>query len=878
MKRRILVLLIIGFFISSAPGFPQTSSQGDIRIDTQKRIEENGLTVLVSEMPFSSSVSLYALVKTGSATEGKYSGTGISHFMEHMLFKGTQKREMGAIAKEVQALGGTINATTSFDTTFYTISVPSEKFSRALDILADMIMNSKFDPEQLKLEREVVVSEIRLHKDNPDRFLSELVFGTGYLQHPYKLPVIGYEELLRPLTREDLLDYYHEKYCPNNIIVSVSGNLKSAEVIPRIQKAFKDFPRRREVIRNLPQEPQQISPRYYQEEYPTQLTRMSLSYQGLSVLDPDLFAMDVLSMILGQGETSRLYGDLFKKRKLVHSISAANYTPMDQGLFEIESVLDEKNVPETIRAIQGHIGAVQKNGVSRQELEKSKRQVLSDYLQDLQTPEDVSYNTAYNEALTGDFNFAQKYISGVNQVTNEDIMRVARKYLIEQRQRIVILKPGHKQAQKPQEKIRQTLSEIEKIVLDNGVTLLLKENHTLPLVAMTLAMPGGTRYEPQDLPGLSQLTSQVWIKGTQSRNAEELAQNIESRGMRLGSFSGRNSMGITVQGISEDVDFAVDLLEEFVKSPVFDQKEMIKEKDKIKTAIAARDDDIFRVTAKDLQETLFQGHPFGRDSLGTVQTIERIRRQDILDFYTTLAVPEKIVVSVFGDFSLEDIKDKLKARFSRLQKGSFASKTFPQPAFAQTREKTLHLEKKQAMVMIGFPGVSLGSPERYGVEVLTSILGSSMNSRIFKKVREDIGEAYALGGNFIPSVDTGMIYFYVLTTERSVPKVQDILKHMFKELHEQDVSEQELQETKTYLKGTFLMNLDTISSLAFITSMDEFYGLGYNHYQEYSSGIDKVSPQEIRSLAQKYLDWGKAAVVVSLPKQAPAAIEDKTAK
>ena len=305
-------------------------------INTQKYVLDNGLTVLITDMPNSSAVAVYALVKTGSAMEGKYLGAGISHFMEHMLFKGTDKRPVGAIAREVQAMGGTINATTSFDYTIYVIDAPEGNFDQALDIISDMIVHSKFDPEQITKEREVVFGEIRLYKDRPERMLSDATFRVSYVRHPYRVPIIGYEELLRPLTREDFVEYYKERYVPNNIILSIAGKLDAQDALAKVKEAFKDFPRQREVLRNLPPEPPQVSGRQYEFEYSTQLTRITFAYGGVSVANPDVFALDILALILGHGESSRLYQDLFQKRQLVRSVSASDYTPMDRGVFEID--------------------------------------------------------------------------------------------------------------------------------------------------------------------------------------------------------------------------------------------------------------------------------------------------------------------------------------------------------------------------------------------------------------------------------------------------------------------------------------------------------------------------------------------------------------
>ena len=412
--KRIYSVLVLGIFLfSSLLPIYASPINYSLQIETRKFVLDNGLAVLISEMPNSSVVSLYLLVKTGSVNEGKFLGAGISHFLEHMFFKGTEKRNTGAIANEIQSLGGVINAATSFDSTLYTITVPAKAFDQALDILADMMMHPRFDAQDMEKEGEVILGEMRLYNDRPDRHLSEKVFETDYLQHPYRLPVIGYKELFLKLNRDDLLEYFHQYYVPNNMILSIAGNVSQKDALPKVKEIFKEFARQPYRLRNVPTEPEQVSSRRYEEEYATDLTRMSLSFPGVNVGNHDVFAMDVLATILGQGESSRLYREIFQKKKLVRSITASNFAPLDRGVFEIECSLDGANIENTVASIKEQIDQVRQNGVTAMELKKAKQQVFKQYVLGHQTSADVAYAVASHEALVGDFDFAKKYVEAV---------------------------------------------------------------------------------------------------------------------------------------------------------------------------------------------------------------------------------------------------------------------------------------------------------------------------------------------------------------------------------------------------------------------------------------------------------------------------------
>lgn len=834
---------------------------------TKRYVLDNGLIVLLRHIPNSQEVAIEAVVRAGSVTEGKYLGSGISHFIEHMLFKGTAKRGAGRISEDVRSLGGIINASTSFDYTFYAIELPTGTQTKGLEILTDMLMHPLFDPQQVEKERGVILGEVRLHHDSPQRRVSDLVFQNVYTRHPYRHPIIGYEPLFKMITRDDLLDYYHTHYVPNNMILTVAGDIRVDEVLNWVKELFKDFKPHPYALRNLPVEPPQLSSRRYEEEYPTKIAYLDLVFRGVSLAHQDMFAMDVLAIILGHGESSRLYREVFKNRQLVYSIAASNFTPMDQGVFEVSCALEEKNVDEAIRTIQRQIEIIKKNGVTPSELEKAKRQVLSGFYFGRQTPADIAEDAALNEAFIGDFNFSEKYVQAIKQITGKDIKRVANQYLNEQSLTVVLLKTpsAHKETTgsvSPEKPITT-----QKISLDNGMVILLREDHAQPLVSIRLALRGGLLEETVQTAGLSNLTARLWVQGTSSRPADKIAESSESMGMRLGSFSGRNSLGLSFDFLSPDMNFAISLLEDVVKNPVFPASELAKDKEPIKSGIREREDDVMDVTLKNLKENLFAGHPYSWDELGTLGSIDNLNRQDIAAFYKKLCVPNNMVLSIFGDFDSKKIAAVIKNKFAGLKRQNLNLYSAKEPLPQVIKEKAATLDKEQSVVAVGFRGPSLNSDERYGVELFTSVLGSALSGRIFTKIRDELGRAYTLGGGFTPGIETGTIYFYAATTLEHVEKVKQILLEQIKEIQTNGISAQELEDTKAYLKGTHQMGLITNAALALRGALDELYGLGFDDYTKYNARLDRLSREEILKLAQAYLNLEKAAVVITKSSQ-----------
>jgi zinc protease len=854
-------LILVLFFLT----VPLTSFSYEGK--TAKHVLDSGLTILISEMPASPVVSVYALVKTGSATEGKFLGSGISHFVEHMLFKGTHGLELGEIAGQIQAVGGTINAATSFDYTIYTITVPFDAFDVALKIQADMLMNATMDKEEVEKEREVIFGEIRLYKDNPDRTLSEWTFKNVYLYHPYQHPIIGYEDLLKKITQQDLMEYYKAKYTPNNMVFSIAGNVDEDEALAKVKEVFKDFQRQPEVSRVLASEPQQIAPRRFDGSYPTDLSRLAVCFSGVSVLDKDMYALDLLAKILGDGQSSRLYKEIYKKQNLVYSVNAGNFTPIDRGVFEVEMLLETKNREKAIEALIIEIEQVKAKGVEREELEKVKRQVVTEHVMGQQTSSEVAYAQAFDEAYMGDPHFSDKYVEAVKGVDAAQIQYVAKKYLTRERMTIVSMNPQEKaEVLQSKDALTKTFP-IQKHVLDNGLTVLLREDHTFPVVSMRLSLNGGLRQEPQSLNGLSVLMTNLWLKGSKSFSAEKISQLTESRGILLGSISGKNSFGVGMEFLPEDLKFSLDLLSDLVLNPTFPPKEIPQIKEAMKAAIRSREDSISAKTSIALYQTLFTKHPFRAEEGGTVESVDKISREEIVDFYHRLAAPNNMILAVYGDIDPKEILEDVRKKFSTLKEIDVGLQWFHEPEIDAAREKNQTMDKEQAMVLVGFHGPEFKSEDHEGVEVLSSILGSSFSGRLFNTVREKFGQAYTLGGGYIPSLDTGVISFYVLTTDEKADEVKNLIFQEIQKIRREFVGGKELADMKTYLKGNYKADNQTNSALNFTSSLDELYGLGFERYLSFDERINAVTKEDVLRLAQKYLDPQKSVVVITRPQK-----------
>ncbi|MBL7084723.1 MAG: insulinase family protein [Candidatus Omnitrophica bacterium] len=846
--------------------------------DTRRVVLDNGMVLLLKEKHNLPLVSFSLYVLSGSAQEADFSGSGISHFIEHMVFKGTDKRAVGDVFKEIESCGGNINAFTSYDYTGYKITLPAEFLSAALEVLADMMINATFDEEELEKEREVVLKEIRLSYDDPARRASRLLWENAYSVHPYKYPILGKEDLFKKLTRKDLLGFYQKKYVPNNMILAVVGDLKADEALASIKDAFKDFQKKPIADFKSQPEPEQKSLRKQEEKFTTGLTYLLFGFHSLALTDRDSFALDVLGTILGEGESSRLYESICNKKKLAYSIEAINYTPRQPGLFIISALLEEAQRRRVSSLVLKQIERVKKKKVSEKELEKAKNKIISDILFYNQTIENQAQDLALNEAVAGDFRFTEEYIQKIKQLTQEDILKVANKYLRQDNLSIVALIPRNELAKvNPEETFSQPFlkvgtenlnppaNSVEEYLLDNGIVLLVQENKELPLVSIKAVFKGGLRAEEKDTNGLCNLVANLLDKGTKSKSAEEIAYLVESKGARLSYFSGNNSFGLSLDLISEDFETMLKLMADLLSSPTFPRGEVKRQKEKNLANLRSQEDNIFSSGTRLLKTTLFQKHPFRFLTVGNEESLKKLGRREVVGFYQDFCTGNNMVLSVFGDVEADEVLAKAKEAFANIKKGAApVINPLEEPKIKNVRISSATLNKQQSLVLMGFYGASVFDQERFTLEVICQIL-SQPSGKLFTQIRQKAGLAYALGAYQVLGLDPGYLVISVATTAENVETVKEKILKQLKLLKEEPLSAEELNQAKRAVLVRKLLSRQTNSACALESSLNELYGLGFNYHLGYAKHINRITACDITRCANRYFDLNNYAMVVVGP-------------
>ncbi|HJT80588.1 MAG TPA: pitrilysin family protein, partial [Chthoniobacterales bacterium] len=450
----------------------------------RKWILPNGLTIIVQEDRSAPVASVQAWCATGSVNEDERLGAGMSHILEHMLFKGTKTRFTGAIAQQIQDVGGYINAYTSFDRTVYWIDVPKAGVATALEVLSDAMVNSTLPEDEYIKEQEVIRREFAMGFDDPDRMISQLMFATAYQRHPYRFPVIGDLEIFNQLTRDDVMRYYRTRYVPNNLTFIVVGDVDANQIREQLTKFLGDVAEKSLRPLFIPREPQQLGRRDAHQEFATELSRISLAWHVPEITHPDVPALDLLSIILGEGRSSRLFRRVREEAGLAYSIGAFSYTPGDPGILGVDATTDPAKRQAAEDLILQIVDEVKNNGVSDAELEKAKKICLSHQLGTLVTMRGQASDLGSNWLLTRNLDFSRDYLRAVQLVTAEHVRTVAGKYLIDANLTAVSLNPNGSLADGADLSTPRQAGEIQKFTLTNGLRLLVREDSRLPLIAI----------------------------------------------------------------------------------------------------------------------------------------------------------------------------------------------------------------------------------------------------------------------------------------------------------------------------------------------------------------------------------------------------------
>lgn len=851
-----------------------TLASADIRLlerfwrePVSRTVLPNGLTLILKPDRSAALASIQVWVKTGSIHEGARLGAGVSHYLEHLLFKGTQRRAGREISATVQAHGGSINAYTTFDRTVYYIDLPSEHAEVAVDLLADAVLHSTLPQGEVAKERDVILREIAMTKDDPDDRLWESLFSTAFREHPYRQPIIGHRDLFTTTTRDDLAAYYRSRYVPNNIVVVIVGDVDPGEARAMVERHFGASPRAPLAPVLVPAEPGQLAPREDHRFEDVETSRAAVAWQVPGITHPEAPLLDLLAIVLGHGDSSILWRELREKTGLVHAIDASCWNPGSMGLFCVSFTCDPEKRAAASAAIDRTLAQLSLRGFTLPQLKKALRQLVTGEVSSRQTMSGQASRLGAAEVVVGDLDYNRSYFERLKSASAADLKRVLKTHLIATGRTSVSINPAAAAAPAALRSLSKggQIPDFSETRLSNGARLLLASDSRLPHLHMRLMVQGGPLFEETGKRGSTALLATLLSKDTLRKSAAQVAQSIEEVGGSFSPFFGNNALGLAVEVLPPDVDRALSILAEAVLAPAFKPSTLELERSAQLASLLQDADDVVTFARKLLRQKFFGAHPLALDAYGDESGVKALTRGDLAALHRRLFVGRNLVLAVAGDFDPARLAPKLKRFLLKLRPGAFAAApegTGSLPAnpgdFVERRPR------EQAVVMQAFPAPLLHTPDFYVGEVADELF-SGMASRLFERVREEKALAYFVRSGRVMGITASAFCFLAGTQPGREAEVLAEIDAEIVRVQSGGVEESELIRCKARLKAGRRQGLQTHAARAMQAGINALQGQPANDWKNYDARIEAVASADLARFAGRYFQRDRRTQLVVRP-------------
>ena len=866
--------------------------------DLQQHTLDNGLRVYLLPVKTAPVVSVMMAYRVGSADEQK-DQTGLSHYLEHLMFKGTDTLMPGDIDRMTQRNGGRNNAFTTEDMTVYYFDFAADRWQVALQIEADRMRNLRIDEKhEFQQEKGAVISELDGNEDSPGdleyKALLPLLFPKD---SPYSHPVIGQREHVRGATAEIIKRYYDQWYHPNNAALIVVGGFDADAALMQIKKQLGSIPRAELPPRKQPTfYPKRDGPVRKEFESKFDVARLLMGFNTVAVGHADDVVLDVLQTLLADGRTSRLYRELVETQRLATTVDAGNYSGRYPGWFGVRvELLKDKDRQKAEELVFAELEKLAKEPVSAEELARARKKLLAGFVFSLESVNklaEVIARTSSYPGLEDVGAYYRDYLDRLHSISQADIQRVARHYLNRNNAAVVWSVPKENVPKEPvappanalrlksttlprgaawggtavQRLGRQspsgagggrfTLTAAKRVVLPNGLTVVLLEDHRLPIVVAAVEIRDVQLREPPAQAGIATLMGSLLDEGTHKHSGKEIAALIENTG---GSLSLQGSGG-TLKVLTADAELGLGLLFECLMQPTFPAEAFERQKEQQLSII---DDNQTQpdVRAQELFHALVYGdHPFGRPPQGTRASVERLTPADCQAFHKEVVAPNFTTIALVGDFQSDALIKTIETLTRGWKKSAAPSPKVPAPPQGTGVSEKIVTDPAAAQVhvYIGHLGITRNNPDYYKLLVMDNVLGlgTGFTARLPANLRDRLGLAYTVTAAITSSAGTeaGTFVGYIGTFPNSYLDVRHGFLKELDRIRSEPPSKQEVEDAKSYLLGSLPFRFTTTNAIANQILAVERYGLGFDFLETYQKQVAAVTPNDVQAVAQKYLN------------------------
>jgi zinc protease len=898
MSRLLAVLLAFTFAVGASAQpkqDPVAKAIAALYDEIREETLPNGLRLYLKSIPGAPTVCVMTTYRVGSADE-ELDQTGLSHYLEHLMFKGTEKLMPGDIDHITRRAGGQNNAYTTEDYTNFHFDLAADKWETALKIEADRMRNLRIDEKhEFQQEKGAVIAELDGNEDEPweleHKAILPLLFGE---KTPYGHPIIGERAHVKAATAEIIKSHYDKWYHPNNSSIVMVGGFDADAVVAKAKEMFGPIPAGKLPARKTVIPPKRAKPVHKETTSKFDAERLLMGFNTCKMGDPDDYVLDVIQHVLTTGKTGRLYRRLVLEQELAGEVSCANQIGRYPGWFSIQmEVMKGADRLKAEKALLKELELLAHDPVSEAELKRVTRNVIAGLIFQREDPHQLA-DSMVSAVAVADMGYLKAYLSRIQAVTPADIQRVARKYF-DPDKRVNVWsipeakkEPGkanqqgsretersgnrnrrnrQKELAKPAGAEAVALKQTKKVVLPNGLILLLLEQHRLPIVYAEAYVGKVRLYEPQGKAGVAALVGLLLEEGTEKRSEKEISQAIENVG---GSFA-MSSTGGHVKVLSPDRELGLGLLLECLMRPAF-QRDAVK---RLKEHLVSEIQDThsqpnFRAQEEFLKQ-IYGEHPLGRPANGTEESVDGLTAGDCRRFHQKVFAPNNTVLVLVGDFDTQTVINEVTALTKDWKKRDLPNANFPEPKLPDKfDEKIIPMETAtQLNIYMGHPGIRRSDPDYYKLLVMDNILGvgTGFTDRLSSKLRDRQGLAYTVSASIAGSAgeEVGAFTGYIATYP---DKFEVVKKGMIEEIgrmRTEKPTEQEVVDAKGYLLGTLPFRLVTNSDLAGQLLSIERHDLGFDYLEKFRQAINAVTADDVLAAAKKHLHPERMKLVAAGP-------------
>jgi zinc protease len=899
-----LMTLAVGMAMTStiarAAGQPYTVLQES----SDRLIVElpNRLLVIAQELHTAPVVSAQVWIKTGSIYEQEHVGAGLSHLLEHLASAGTtDSRTEEESSRLLGLMGAETNAGTSLDSVSYYINTTSQHTAQAIDLLSDWMQHSKIEQAEVDREKDVILREFEMSEGDPGRILWKLTQGVRFQAHPARHPTIGYIEEFKSIGRDEIYDFYRRMYVPNNMVFVVAGDVDRRAVVDQVAKLWADAVPRDLPKLSFPVEPPPDSPREARGVASIQRPRLRLAWPSTRTNTPNDYELDLLANVLGGGEASRLTRVVRDRDQVVTEIQAYNSSfPWGEGFFGVDADVAEDVDAAKVR-ILAEVRRVLDGGVSEEELATAKRQILAAIAMSGQTADGLASVLANNVIDHGNPDYYRHYAEKIQSITADAVLEAGRRYLLPERLMTIVLEPAGedtklehpkrepdpvtnlptepvvldnrriadavKSRAKSGDARTVETAPIETFVLPNGLRVVIGRSTLVPAVAVHLYHLGGLLADPPQRLGMSNAASELRMRGTKSRSAEELAREIESLGASVTVGCGNNSTYTQAVGLAEDLPRIVEILADVTLNPSFPSQEWDVLRPRLLAQIDARTDHWTSELSALFREAWYGGTSWETNSLGRRDVVEKATAEELRQTYFDRLGADSAVLAVFGDVDPKQVRELASRHFAVLPKT--AKQKFSVPAFGEPAGKTvIKLSNKPlAAVEIGLgPTPPLSHPDYARLQVLAEMMGAFPYGWLPQELRgRGPGLVYAVSAFQFTGLAPG--YFGVLWNADfdRLTTALDRTVVVLDRARKETAPPEQVERAKAAVLAAEFLNKQSLSDRAADAALNVLYGMGLEEPERFLERVKSVDAASVQDVARRYLRNASTVVLSSKP-------------